>query len=1071
MYTSHLLPIPSLLANEPIRMPINIQLALPDYVTSEAENHIFNVPAAINELMGSSGWRVATRVMKPRVWAPGWDNKQLREFVTRPFGSKERSFPERALRGLRARDFPGLRSLSNPNKQNYPEYEIIHFVGGTDWGHDLSLNVGANYHLTFGALRDGLYAARTRLLIIQDEATENDYYRDRVARLARYIVGSGGPVVLVVSGSDAADIDNYFLNLYAGIIHNQPLSLIAEPNAESKLTVQMFHGEGGDEMLRFDRFRDELYGRIRWVREAKKPLAFDEVADYPFLRETHIGEELASLSVKMRLSGRTVDIFQRITPYLHQSQLKDLKGQAIEAQTSFEKKAAKIGDRASKLERELDWSHETGGAIPISETAWNVPKLQGAIIDLSAQFYRKLIDQASEQAERAPRVVNANFADPRIPGGLYERALVPHKGLEASKEYDLCVDVGPQWDTVPSIVTGRKEFPQRALPVTQQGGHLIQVIFVSEDFSPRLSSAEIWIPSKTGRSFPVKNGEHASESGPVSLRLRAPSLPESSNQKFIEARGRLCLYFGNNLLQSAIVKALIVPSADVALEGVSNEIHIDFRLTDSFREIDQFSTRAIVLNEEVESNWLAGKPIEIGGEPKTAAVEVKELPIALNLTLNDDGSGKNRILVKNHPELPPVWKPYNLLGTTKLLGRARQELANCFYQRNSQDCAVQQPGTKPNIALNAQNGKDYYQFACDLRQLAIFGERLFNIVRDQVILDGTGMSQSDWESSLRQALAKSTVIQVARTGEAEYTFPWAVVYEYRLPDKDNLNYCKVIQEWNAAGIRDKEHEECPFEGTPGHDKNILCPYGFWGLKHYIEQPIPPLPKDNQNDGAAKVWEATKTIDTGATLNISVGVTRDPALSPKAIDEHLKKLATISPVNPPGGADDWSKVQVMLKSADKSPDIVYFLCHGEYDNQNDQPYLGIGLPTGQFKYRVYPNELISWSRGMTSPVWDKPQPLIFINGCHTFALLPDQVLNFVSTFAGFGASGVIGTEVSILLPLATEIAEMLFEAIVKVGMTLSRAMHQVRWKLANKGNLLGLAYTPYGQADLHIVRAT
>jgi hypothetical protein len=521
------------------------------------------------------------------------------------------------------------------------------------------------------------------------------------------------------------------------------------------------------------------------------------------------------------------------------------------------------------------------------------------------------------------------------------------------------------------------------------------------------------------------------------------------------------------------VKAIVVRrGADVGLENRSNEIDVDFRLTGTFQDVELFSARAVVRNAQAERDWLVGNPTQRSGESKTTAEGSREFQVGLNLTLNDDGN-KHRIIVKSHPDLPPVWKPYNVTGTAKLLNNARQELYKCFFQRNRQTCEVPTVPADRVIGLNAQNGKDYYQFFCDLRQLAIFGERLFNVVYQQVSLEGTEMSKNEWEAELHKALSRTTVIQAARTGEAEYAFPWALVYQYPLDDKDNLRPCEVIKEWNAAGVRTKGVEDrCRYEGTPGHDRNILCPYGFWGLKHYIEQPIPPLVKDEQGNTYGLPGNVPRTINTASLLNLSVGVTRDPQLSPKKINEHLTNLAKTSSLNPPNGADEWSKVQGMLKSPSTSPDIVYFLCHGEYDDIKDQPYLGIGLPSGMYKHRVYPNDLLSWSRGpgMTSPVWEKPRPLIFINGCHTFALSPDQILNFVSTFAGFGASGVVGTEVSVLLPLAIEIAEMLFDAFLNFGMTLGQAMHQVRWKLANKGNLLGLAYTPYGQADLHFVKS-
>ena len=95
-------------------------------------------------------------------------------------------------------------------------------------------------------------------------------------------------------------------------------------------------------------------------------------------------------------------------------------------------------------------------------------------------------------------------------------------------------------------------------------------------------------------------------------------------------------------------------------------------------------------------------------------------------------------------------------------------------------------------------------------------------------------------------------------------------------------------------------------------------------------------------------------------------------------------------------------------------------------------------------------------------------MIFINGCHTTNLTPGEVVNFVTAFGFAGAAGVIGTEVSVLANVAVEIAESMFEKVVgPARMPVGQAMYQTRWELANKGNLLGLAYTLYCLANLHV----
>src|SRR5688500_17783275 len=49
--------------------------------------------------------------------------------------------------------------------------------------------------------------------------------------------------------------------------------------------------------------------------------------------------------------------------------------------------------------------------------------------------------------------------------------------------------------------------------------------------------------------------------------------------------------------------------------------------------------------------------------------------------------------------------------------------------------------------------------------------------------------------------------------------------------------------------------------------------------------------------------------------------------------------------------------------------------------------------------------------------DQPMPLVFINGCETMAVLPEQIHDFLSGLKQLGASGVIGTEVKVWTDLA------------------------------------------------------
>ena len=56
-------------------------------------------------------------------------------------------------------------------------------------------------------------------------------------------------------------------------------------------------------------------------------------------------------------------------------------------------------------------------------------------------------------------------------------------------------------------------------------------------------------------------------------------------------------------------------------------------------------------------------------------------------------------------------------------------------------------------------------------------------------------------------------------------------------------------------------------------------------------------------------------------------------------------------------------------------------------------------------------------------WQEPRPLVFLNGCHTTGLEPEQALELVSALVRRAqAAGVVGTEITVFEPLARAFAE-------------------------------------------------
>jgi len=134
-------------------------------------------------------------------------------------------------------------------------------------------------------------------------------------------------------------------------------------------------------------------------------------------------------------------------------------------------------------------------------------------------------------------VLNAGFADTETAVVLGKR-----EGLVAGREYDFLVDVGPRWDKLTSLVTGNADFPEEALPRGQEG-YAVQVVLISDDFSPPLCLAEIWGAADHRPKLSRQRRRTLPQSSPASLRVRTPASAEGSSPTVRTARARLSLYY------------------------------------------------------------------------------------------------------------------------------------------------------------------------------------------------------------------------------------------------------------------------------------------------------------------------------------------------------------------------------------------------------------------------------------------------------------------------------------------------------------------------------------------------
>lgn len=458
------------------------------------------------------------------------------------------------------------------------------------------------------------------------------------------------------------------------------------------------------------------------------------------------------------------------------------------------------------------------------------------------------------------------------------------------------------------------------------------------------------------------------------------------------ARIRVCIYFEQNLIQSLMVKA-VVGELEEKTDITGNVAEVDYSLSNSLANVERFPSRT------------------------------------LNIAMNECGDGTHCFYV-----LGSKLKRHFDFGEGKIKNAVT-------YVRNVLQNICSEKDSRGNIRYkykpdNSGNEKDFVK---DVKALAEFGYNLYaDIITNQ---------DRAFKDQLKQAIGKSNAtIQISSTKSAKYVFPWTLVYDKPLV-QGNYDVCpQFLSDLKKRNVTPGHlpSQTCLLNGCQYEkDTHIICPSGFWGYKHIIEQPLTVKTTNETGDQEAQQKIVVKGIKTSVMMGVSLNLCD--------IEDHRQKLQMLGDVD----VDfKQTKQQIGISLQKKDIHLIYFYCHG--GRKGPDTWLGIGK--GEM---LFPQDLIGWEVN-----WSLEHPFVFINGCHTVDVTPDDFVNFNETLSYCGASGVMGTEISITESLARSFSSGFFRSFLN-GTTVGEAVRAQRLNLLENYNLLGLAYTPYCFANLRI----
>lgn len=441
---------------------------------------------------------------------------------------------------------------------------------------------------------------------------------------------------------------------------------------------------------------------------------------------------------------------------------------------------------------------------------------------------------------------------------------------------------------------------------------------------------------------------------------------------------RLGLYFRDHMLQSFRLTAAVEARERAASGERLLAVDLDFSRTGRLADLDRFGPR--------------------------------RLAVGVNL---DPGGATHTFMVKQGKVARPVKLPEAVLGDQIKAFRDLLQTATLDEFNRSAFTAA----------------RDSKPFDAVVRRLAQQGGALRRALFTR---------HPDLAEVLKQVrqLPEGSVLQFVRH-DPNYAFPWAVIYDFKLPDdlpgRPPAPVCRGAQ--NGAPC-----------GHTAQDR-VYCIQGFWGVRHRVEELM-----------AFKAEAAPRLATRGQARVLLVPGYQDAHTS--ALDGDLKIALGASRVVPLAAGD---RLLDQVWNRASGPAVVVVIGHLE---TRDLP----GEPPGP---RVVIEPGIQWLREkeVTERTEDdrplaQPEPIVLLLACGSAGVQLETLNHLFTSLVRAGTAAVVGAETLTFTRLVSPFARDLTVALCQ-GETLGEALRQARGRLLAAGNPLGFVFTAFGDADLQL----
>jgi len=341
--------------------------------------------------------------------------------------------------------------------------------------------------------------------------------------------------------------------------------------------------------------------------------------------------------------------------------------------------------------------------------------------------------------------------------------------------------------------------------------------------------------------------------------------------------------------------------------------------------------------------------------------------------------------------------------------------------------------TDPNAA-SPSRAED---FASVIRQLADFGRSLYRAI-------GTNAPKALRDELRDLAATSDKTIQVVRY-DANFVFPWPVIYDYPLPKyktgEPPAPVCLGGMD-SAAGNWTKSCAHGP--QNPGY-----CIYGFWSVRHRVEQLV-------------QLGDPLRDDDPYVQANpnaVFIAVDKPDVYTQQMVDAVRQKISAAIEMS------DSDDLLDLLWQSQKRPTLLIVLGHLETQEVTGEPS-GARIVLQPNKQWLQANDITD--RQLDVGDWDDlPRTLVLLMACGSATTDINTLNDFFKALRTAGAAAIIGTECTAFTALVSRFArEVTLDIWDKKS--LGDAVKLFNRRLMAERNPLAFVFNYLGDADLTVV---